>query len=299
MAEVHYINERNKLALNKPANTDQVYYSELKEWYTGNAFRSFSVKYVLEGTIYYRCGSKEYAVQKDHFLLSSKQPDVRAYFDSDNQVKSICIDICPQSVDDAFTVIGSENNSKPDDYAAGYFQHPHFYEQVHSVAASQAGSQLKALAKKIYQSPGTPFELGDDWFLSLTTSIVEQETKTFHVLSSINAKKSVTKKEILNRVLNGRQLIDDSYLQNPLIADIARNCQLSTFHFFRSFREAFGITPHQYLLQKRLKHAAGLLANKNLLLSEIAYQCGFPDLFSFSKAFKKFSGYSPSVFRMN
>jgi hypothetical protein len=105
MRYVHLINEQNKLSLNKPADTDRVYYSELTEWFTNNAFRSFSVKYVVEGAITYRCGQKEYKVEKDHFLLTSKQPFVKAYFESRQPVKSICIDICPSSIAETFSVL--------------------------------------------------------------------------------------------------------------------------------------------------------------------------------------------------
>jgi len=70
MSYVHFINESNKLSLNKPANADRVYYSELLEWFTNNAFRSFSIKFVVQGTIYYRCQYKEHKVQQDQFLLT-------------------------------------------------------------------------------------------------------------------------------------------------------------------------------------------------------------------------------------
>ena len=53
------ITESNKNSLNKPSDTDKIYYSELKEWYTTNAFRSFSLKYVLEECIYYKKDGKE------------------------------------------------------------------------------------------------------------------------------------------------------------------------------------------------------------------------------------------------
>ena len=78
----HTITEENKLTLNKPSDSDVVYYSELNEWFTRNAFRSFSLKYVIDRCIYYKVGNKEHAVNAGNFLLACKQPDVNAYFDS-------------------------------------------------------------------------------------------------------------------------------------------------------------------------------------------------------------------------
>jgi AraC family transcriptional regulator len=53
------IDESNKLSLNKPLDCDMIYYSELQDWYTENAFRSFSVKFVVDKNIYYNIDGAE------------------------------------------------------------------------------------------------------------------------------------------------------------------------------------------------------------------------------------------------
>jgi hypothetical protein len=85
------ITEENKLTLNKPSDSDVVYYSELNDWFTHNAFRSFSLKYVVNRCIYYKVGNKEHAVNEGNFLLACKQPDVSAYFDSKKTVVFVLI----------------------------------------------------------------------------------------------------------------------------------------------------------------------------------------------------------------
>src|SRR5882672_8515365 len=114
------ITEANKLTLNKPVDTDMVYYSELNEWFTHNAFRNFSLKYVVDRCIYYKVGNKEYSVNSGNFLLACKQPAVNAYFDSKQMVKSICIDISPATVAEAFTILTAQDNNDFDNYMAGY-----------------------------------------------------------------------------------------------------------------------------------------------------------------------------------
>ena len=104
------INEGNKLTLNKGGDCDMVYYSELKEWFTGNAFRSFSLKYVVDKCIYYKVGNKEYEVNGGNFLLACRQPYVKAYFESKEIVKSICIDICSATVAEAFTIMSAKED---------------------------------------------------------------------------------------------------------------------------------------------------------------------------------------------
>ena len=107
-----------------------------------------------------------------------------------------------------------------------------------------------------------------------------------------------TKKELLRRLLQGRDFIDDNVLKNPGIAEIVQHCNMSPFHFFRSFKQAFGCSPYQYIITKRLEYAQSLIRTGHSFTS-IAAQCGFADLFTFSKAFKKLYGVSPSDYKTN
>src|SRR3982751_4858053 len=101
------ITENNKFSLNKPLDCDKIYYSELKEWYTANAFRSFSIKYVLEECIFYKKEGREYAVKANHYMTACKYDHAEAY--NQKPIKSICIDICPQTMSEAFTILTSKN----------------------------------------------------------------------------------------------------------------------------------------------------------------------------------------------
>lgn len=72
---------------------------------------------------------------------------------------------------------------------------------------------------------------------------------------------------------------------------------LSVSQTIRRFRNAYGMTPYEYLNQRRISTAKLLLMNSNLSIEEIAAQTGFPDRNYFSKYFKKKVGQSPSRFR--
>jgi AraC-like DNA-binding protein len=251
----------------------------------------------VQGTIYYRCENKEYKVQEDHFLLTSKQPFAQAYFDSRQPVKSICIDICPSSLAEAYTLLHSRDDLDLENLIAGYFDHPHFFEHVYNVKESMFGKQLQKLSSALRNGYYQPDIINEEWFLQLVELIVLQEKKNYCSLNGIVAKKITTRKEIFERLLRGKQYIDAYYTQNPDIATVAQNCNLSTFHFFRSFKQAFGISPYQYMMELRLKYARQLMQNEKDSLTDVASTCGFPDLFTFSKAFKREYGIAPSKYQ--
>ncbi|MGY8663798.1 AraC family transcriptional regulator [Bradyrhizobium sp. UFLA05-109] len=83
------------------------------------------------------------------------------------------------------------------------------------------------------------------------------------------------------------------------LADLANDCGLSASHFSRAFRQSTGLSPHQWLQQRRIEQAKNLLANRNLSLSEIALSCGFADQSHFTRVFTNLVGISPGVWRRN
>ncbi len=289
----HTINENNKLTLNKPSDSDLVYYSELNDWFTRNAFRSFSLKYVVDRCIYYKVGSREHEVTQGNFLLACKQPDVNAYFDSKKTVKSICIDICPATVAEAFTVLTAQGDHDFDNYLAGYFKAPEFFETVCPVKAANFGNKLDELVLSIREGRAEDY-IDREWFLDLVEKIIFHEYGNYLALSGIQSVKLETRKEILHRLKIAKQYMDGEYLSIDEISQVAVFCNMSEFHFFRSFRQAFGISPYQYLLNKRLDTARQLIVSGHMSVTDIADHCNFPDIYTFSKAFKRRYAVAPS-----
>jgi len=81
------------------------------------------------------------------------------------------------------------------------------------------------------------------------------------------------------------------------LAQLASEAGLSQFHFLRLFANVLGVTPHQYLVRSRLRHAARLLADEERAITDIAYDVGFGDLSNFVRTFHRAAGVSPRSFR--
>jgi AraC-like DNA-binding protein len=77
----------------------------------------------------------------------------------------------------------------------------------------------------------------------------------------------------------------------------AEQAGLSPFHFLRLFSRVLGVTPHQYLVRSRLRHAARHLADEERSITDIAYDVGFGDLSNFVRTFHRAAGVSPLKFR--
>ena len=90
----------------------------------------------------------------------------------------------------------------------------------------------------------------------------------------------------------------DEHSDEPLdLESTARAAGLSAFHFLRLFANVLGVTPHQYLVRSRLRHAARLLADHDAPVTDVALDVGFGDLSNFVRTFHRAAGVSPRAFR--
>lgn len=99
------------------------------------------------------------------------------------------------------------------------------------------------------------------------------------------------------RAVEAMLYIDAHSSESLTLADVARTVGLSPFHFLRSFRAALDLTPHQYLVRRRLVSAAARLLESRTSITAIAYDVGFGDLANFIRSFHRAIGCSPRAFR--
>ena len=81
------------------------------------------------------------------------------------------------------------------------------------------------------------------------------------------------------------------------LAELAAIAGLSVFHFARQFKQSAGVTPHYYLIQKRVERADDMLHRTDLSLSEIALAAGFSDQSHLARHFRQMRGMTPGQFR--
>jgi len=98
-------------------------------------------------------------------------------------------------------------------------------------------------------------------------------------------------------LLRAKDLVDARYREPLDVAALARAAHLSPAHFSREFRRAFGETPHQYLLTRRLERAAALLRNTDRSVADICLDVGLRGLGSFTTSFGRAYGLSPTAYR--
>jgi AraC-like DNA-binding protein len=98
-------------------------------------------------------------------------------------------------------------------------------------------------------------------------------------------------------LLKAKDLADARYAEPLGVDDMAAAAGLSRAHFSREFRRAFGVSPHAYLLTRRLERAAALLRTTDNSVAEICLSVGLSSVGSFTTSFTRMFGKSPTAYR--
>lgn len=102
---------------------------------------------------------------------------------------------------------------------------------------------------------------------------------------------------LLRRLLRAKDRMDAASSEPWTVRRLARVSCVSEAHFARSFKRAFGVPPHRYLLTRRIERAAALLRDSDLSITEIAFRTGWKSLGTFGRIFRDITGESPGELR--
>ncbi len=146
-------------------------------------------------------------------------------------------------------------------------------------------SEIIAELVQEYQKP----EIGHNTLIiSMFLNLVVQLTRAYEAQD---------KPHSLLKLAEPLAYINKNYDQSIPIKDLALLAHMSERNFSRVFKNTYGVSPINYIIQLRIQHAYELLKDKNLSILEVSGKCGFADSNYFTRQFKVTSGYSPSEYR--
>ena len=137
-------------------------------------------------------------------------------------------------------------------------------------------------------SAGNSLSMGREWYL---LSLINQ---MIAVLVDATASEGSSAGRNIRRA---KFSIETNYMQKFSIQELADSLHLERSYFSTLFKKEVGCSPQQYLIRCRLENAASMLADQKMSPGEVSMAVGYPDEFSFSRAFRKAYGVSPSEYR--
>lgn len=296
-ARTNYIHFTSTSQLGKfPTGGNFIAFSELGHFHAPMVRRDVvGLKYVLEGEENYVVNGVRHKVKPGQLLVVDDLEYGEA-FNLKNSASTVglCVNLERSLIDE---VIGSQIFADTDQLdnpsPAGYFN---FFERSAPAAQLAIGKQLNYMLTGIVKDPDANNSAEKNVFYSLAESLVSSHGQLQLLRSKVKASKSSTRQEMIRRLMLARDFILDCPGQNILVEDLAQAAGMSEYYFGRSFKEVFGKSPYQFLLEQRLKRSATMIREGIYSVTEIAWSCGFSDIHAFSKAFKKYYNSAPSAF---
>jgi AraC-like DNA-binding protein len=131
---------------------------------------------------------------------------------------------------------------------------------------------------------------------------IESESKLLNYISllikndSVNLDEDIYENLNLKRISVIKEYLDENYLKDIMLDDLAKIVQVSKYYLIRKFNDCYGLSPHQYITNLRINHSKRLLKNKKDFAG-IAIESGFYDQSHFTKCFKEYTGVTPMKYK--
>ncbi|BDS12086.1 helix-turn-helix domain-containing protein [Aureispira anguillae] len=162
-----------------------------------------------------------------------------------------------------------------------------------SATFNQLTKQLMLLHKR----PDSSAEAKEMALLAVFEYVLLTEQKEIAHLQQLSSLKNSTKKELVKRLHLAVDYIYAYYAQPIKLEELAQISCLSKYHFLRSFKQAFGIAPYQFIKRIRMQQAIHLLENSSISIQEIAFTIGIENASSLSRMLFQQTGKYPSSYR--
>ncbi|WP_207431128.1 helix-turn-helix domain-containing protein [Sabulibacter ruber] len=254
--------------------------------------RGLALKYVAQGQETYWVQGKRHQITGGAYLLVNETiPSVDTVI-KDANTWSVCVDIDVALVNEVLQQTVNPNDLDAYRSLSTFLLTPELF-----IREAAAGKKLQQLLNSYIPLAMQPSQEipAVELLYDLTALLLQEQLSVASPYYKLQTAKSSTRKELYRRLLQGRELLEDSLFREVSVQQVAEECCLSEFRFYRLFKQCFGVSPYQYLHALRIEKSLQL-RQQGLEWTEIAFQLNFTDGAAFSKAFKKVKGVSPSKF---
>ena len=233
----------------------------------------FSLGLMHQGTQKFYCRGKDIYVPTGH-LITVNADEIHDGMSADGNLYHYHVIFIPQEV---MQSIAEETLATKTSF---YFKNPVTHDR-------ELADQLHYFFRLLDNPSKDTLEI-QSLFYTVVTKLIQR-----HGVESMRDNLSERIPEAVNRAC---EYINDLALSDITLDDISRAAGLSRYHFLRTFNSSMGITPHAYLLQRRL-HLARESIRGGAEIIDAALDCRFADQSHFSRRFKAAFGITPKQYK--
>ncbi len=277
-----------------PVDNNHINYSSITNIKESIKCKGFSIKYVVEGREDYYINNIKYSVFPGEYLLVNHNTNFKVKINTEKPTVGICVYFNPDLINNIIKSGKIDINIFLDNLYSNHTKRFYFHENIYKIEDDTFSKYLIEIKDLIIQNK--EYQITSKIFNNLAESLVYNQLKIATQINRINSIKKSTREELYRRLHRARNYIIDNFNTDIDLNKISGIAHLSEYHFLRSFKESFGCTPHQFLLNLRMAEAELLLLKKRKI-EEVAISCGFISNDTFIKCFKRYKGVSPAKYQ--
>jgi AraC-like DNA-binding protein len=250
----------------------------------------FTMRFVFSGNENYSIGRRNLTIYPDSFLVLNKGTQYSSIIDCPFPVHAFSISFDKKFID------GFINNDEPLEPFYGNSQDFEFNETIYPLKGDMFFN-VKQL--KYHLDNGMDDESLINEYLGqcLISYFKIYNEEISQKTGQLNFFHESTRVEILRRLNRAKEYLYTNYNRNIGLDELAEYSCLSVNHLLRTFKQAFNLTPHQFLIQLRLQRAQVLLRNTNYPVGEVVNLIGFECPSSFIRLFREHFQTTPLKYR--
>jgi len=252
---------------------------------------ALSIKAVLAGSVIWETDGRRFVVRENSYLVVNQGQPYTFTIDSPTPSTTLSVFFQHGFVEEvhrALTLSDSALLDSPNGVPPGSLIFRQSLEPQPSGVLAALRSLHAARARGQVSSTAN-----EEAFFRIAHILVREFPRTEEAASRLSAARASTRKELLRRLLRGRDCLLSRMDEPVSIADAASAACMSPYHFLRTFHAAFRVTPHQFLTTQRLFRARTLLRGGKHTVTAVCLDSGFQSLGSFSSLFRRHFGVTP------
>jgi AraC-like DNA-binding protein len=254
-----------------------------------------SLKTVLDGQESYRVDRRQIAVRSGQFLILNSEQRYGCHINPATGAWVLSLFFKKEFAAAVYSDILRTESASLENPDAIITQSPEFFQTLRPLQRPLAQALSTLLARLAHEADIN--DITDEYLIFLLRHLIRTQNSELSQVDLVDARRPSTRLELLRRLHLANDFMQSAY-KEPLDLDvIGRTACLSVPQLVRQFKSVFGQTPHQYLTNIRLKHAADSLRRTLTPVRELTWQCGFTDPSAFCRIFRANYGLSPERYR--
>ncbi len=272
-----------------------LYYKTRKN-YAQRYVSPLSIKTAFSGCEHYTFHNFRVAVTGNSYLVVNRLRDYCYEITAERLTESLCVFFQDGFAEEVLRALTQPTDKLLAEPVADTGQPVCFFEHLYP-GGRTIGPILNSLRQRIVDRVEC-YGFYEECFHALLEGLLSVHRALPAQIDALPSVRFATRVELYKRLHQARDFIDASYNNKLNLSEMAGVARLSRHHFLRTFKAAFGTTPHQYLTRRRLQEARWRLIQSNLSMTQICYEVGFENHSSFSRLFKQAYHCSPSQYRI-